>query len=164
MNPFPFNDQGANFSKYDVDAVQFGKRRTCRGAIQLPVSLGTRPLDCRSLAPIEQPELDPCRVRETPHKAVQRIYFPHQMTLAESADGRVARHRSRVVRTHGDQRDLYTHPGGGRGSFQPGVARAYDQHIIMFHVKHLLADAEAGEDLIKVVIRRDASNHLTQAM
>ena len=86
------------------------------------------------------------------------------MTLAKPTDGRVARHRSRIVSTHGDQRDLYTHPGGRSGSFQAGVPRTYDQHIIMFHVKHLLADAEAGEDLIKVVIRRNASNHFTQAM
>lgn len=122
-----------------------------------------RPLNRRSLAAIEQAELDARGISKPTHYAIKRIHLTNQMAFAQTADSRIAGHRSRIIQSHGNQYNTGTHPRCSGRSFQACMARTYDKNIIMFHVKHLLADAEAREDLIKVVIRRNTSNHLTQA-
>jgi len=52
------------------------------------------------------------------------------MTLAEAADGRVARHRADLIGPHCDQRNLRAHAGRCRSCFAPGVATADDNNIM----------------------------------
>ncbi|SDL45932.1 hypothetical protein SAMN04487971_11136 [Paracoccus chinensis] len=108
--------------------------------------------------------MDACRIRKPAHYAIKCINFTDEMALSKTSDGRIAGHRSGIVQSHGNQCNTDSHPRGSCRSFQTSVTCAYDQYIIMFHVKHLLADAEAGEDLVKVIIGCDASNHLAQSI
>src|SRR5688572_25332885 len=55
-------------------------------AIELAVGLCSRAADSRSLPPIEQAKLDAGAVSHTTHEPVQRIDFPNQMALAQTAD------------------------------------------------------------------------------
>src|SRR5205807_368434 len=90
--------------------------------VKLAVGLRARAADGRALAAVEYPELDPGLVGDAAHQAIERIDLTHQMTLAEAADRRVARHRPDRRESVGHQRDLGAHPGGGGSSFAAGVA------------------------------------------
>ena len=46
----------------------------------------------------------PRGIRDAPHQPVQRVNLPNQMTLAESADCRIAGHRADSRKAMGDQR------------------------------------------------------------
>ena len=61
-------------------------------AIELAVGLGARSAHRRTLGAVEQAELDSGLIGDAAHQPVQRIDLAHQMTLAESADGRIAGH------------------------------------------------------------------------
>ena len=52
--------------------------------IELAVGLGPRPSDRRSLAPVEQPELDSGLVGHPAHQAVERVDLPDQVALAQT--------------------------------------------------------------------------------
>ena len=72
--------------------LRLGNRRLHGVAIKLPIGLGARPMHGRPFAPIEQAKLNPSLVGDAAHQPVQRIYFAHQMTLADTANRRIARH------------------------------------------------------------------------
>src|SRR5262249_55518759 len=61
-------------------------------AIELSIGLRARASDGRSLAAIEQPELDASAIRSAPHNAVKRIDLADKMALGQAANSRVARH------------------------------------------------------------------------
>ena len=64
------------------------------GGVKLAVGLRTRTAHGRPLAAVEHAELNAGRASATAsHQAVERIDLADQMTLAEAADRRVARHR-----------------------------------------------------------------------
>ena len=63
------------------------------GRIAGAIGLGTRPAHRRALAAIEHPELDAAAIGHAAHQAIERIDLAHQMTLAETADRRIAGHR-----------------------------------------------------------------------
>jgi len=60
--------------------------------IELAVGLRARTAHRRSLAAVEDAELDPCPVDRPAHDAVERIDLTHEMPLAETADCGIARH------------------------------------------------------------------------
>ena len=63
-----------------------------RRTVELAIRLRPRPLHCRPARPIEQPELNPRRIRDPAHQPVERIDLAHEMALAEPPDRRIARH------------------------------------------------------------------------
>ena len=77
------------------NSVRFGWFSSVRAdglPIELPVRLGARGAHRRALAGIQDAELDAGAVRGARHGAAQGIDLPHQMALADAADGGVAAH------------------------------------------------------------------------
>ena len=65
-----------------------------RQAVEFAIGLGARTLDGRSLATVENAELNPGSVGGARHQPVEGVDFAHQMALAEPADRGVARHHA----------------------------------------------------------------------
>jgi hypothetical protein len=61
-------------------------------AIKRPVRLCTWSPYSRALPAIQNPELYPGRVRRAGHNSIQRVDLAHKMSLAQSANGRIAGH------------------------------------------------------------------------
>ena len=74
-----------------------------RRRIEAPIRLSTRPAHGRTLAAVEHAELNAAEIGDPAHVAVERIDLADQMTLAQAADRRVARHRADRVEAMGDQ-------------------------------------------------------------
>ena len=127
INHFPLNN---------IQPRLPAQQRLYRQPVQLAVRLGAWPLNGRTLAPVQQPELNPRRIGRQPHKPIQRINFAHQMALAQTTDCRVARHRPNRCPRHRHKRRFRPHARRGRSRLSPRMAAANHDHIILFHVKH----------------------------
>ena len=99
------------------------------GAVERPVGLGARALHGGALGAVEEAELDPGRVGDAAHQAVERIDLAHQMALAEAADGGIAGHLADGGEAVGDEDRASAHARGRGGGLAPGVAAADDDHI-----------------------------------
>jgi hypothetical protein len=130
-------------------------------AIELPVCLGARSLDCWSLASVEEPELDARPIRHAAHDAVERIDFAHKMPLAQTPDCRVAGHDANAFPRKRDENHARASARRCMGCIRTGMAATDHNHDWprLFHVKHrfLLANAEIGEDFIKNMLDIHAS-------
>ena len=82
------------------------------------------PAHRRTLAAVEDAELDAAAIGDAAHQAVQRVDLAHQMALAEPADRRIAGHRADGREAMGHQRGLRAHAGGRGRGFAAGVAAA----------------------------------------
>ena len=129
-------------------------------AVDGAIGLGAGTLDGGALAAVQEAELNPGEVGDTAHDAVHRVDLAHEVALAETADGGVAGHDADIGAAQGDERGARAHAGGGMGCFGSGVSATDDDDIeIMFHVKHpLLADAEAGENLVEDILDIDPAH------
>ena len=68
----------------------------------------------------------PAAIGDAAHQPIERIDLAHQMSLAEPADRRVARHRADGLEAMRDERRPRAEPRRGGGSFAPGVPAADD--------------------------------------
>ena len=97
--------------------------------VEPAVGLRPRTADRRTLATVEDAELNPPGIRHPAHQAVERIDLPDQMALAEPADCRVAGHSADGRKAVRDQGGLGAHACGcGRG-LTAGVPTTYDDDI-----------------------------------
>ena len=124
-----------------------GQEGLDRLPIEPAVGLGSRAAHGRSLAAVEDPELDAAPVDRPGHDPVQRIDLADQVTLAEASDRGVAGHGPDGVAAMGDERRPGAHPGCRGRRFRPGMAAADHHNVVdhefnftprMFHVKHPL--------------------------
>ncbi len=99
------------------------------GGVKLAVRLGARSADRRTLAAVQHPKLDPAGIGDPAHQTVQGIDLADQMTLAETADGGIAGHRSDGRETMGHQGRLGAHPRSRARGFAAGVAAADDDDV-----------------------------------
>ncbi len=125
-------DQIGGFTGDYSETNDRGEFSLHRLPVQLPVRLGARPANSRSFTTIEQPELYPGPIGNTPHKAVERIDFTNQMALADAADGRIARHFTDFRRILGDQRYTSAKPRRCRCGLAAGMS-ATDHHYVVCH-------------------------------
>ena len=95
----------------------------------LPVRLGARRPDRRSLAGIQRAELDPGFVRGARHRAPERIDLAHQVSLADTADGWVAAHLAERLDALRQQQCPRAHAGRGERRLGAGVTTADDDDI-----------------------------------
>ena len=100
------------------------KSRAHGAAIQPAVGLGARATHRRPFASVQQLEMNAGRVRHLAHQAVKGIDLANQMSLADPADRRVARHLAQCCKVVCQQQRSRAHAGGGRGSLTPGMAAA----------------------------------------
>ena len=76
----------------DFQVYRGFQRRPHSLAIKFAVGLGAGPSHRRTLAPIEDAELDSGGIGDAPHQPVGGIDLAHQVALADPADGGIARH------------------------------------------------------------------------
>ena len=116
----------------EIQALLIFERVLEAELISLLVTLRTRPAYARPLGRIEHTTLDGGGVSVESHRAAEGIDLTDHVPFRQPADCRVARHLAdgvKVLREHGD---FGTHPGGGKGGFDPGMTRADDQHVVSF--------------------------------
>jgi hypothetical protein len=114
--------------------------------------LGARALYRWPFPSVQQAELDPRAVRNTPHDAIHGVNLAHKVALPKSTNSRVARHYTDAVERQGNKRRTHPHSRSGMRSLGPRVPATDHNDIIlrMFHVKHsLLSNAKAAEYLIE---------------
>ena len=97
--------------------------------IKLAVGLGARAAHGRAFAAVQNAELDAAGVGDAAHEAVQGIDFPHQMALAEPANGRIAGHGADGRESVRHQGRFRAHAGAGSRGFTAGMAAADDDDV-----------------------------------
>ena len=113
-----------------------------RAPIELPVGLGARSLDGRTLAAVEDAKLDAGLVGGARHHAIQRVDLAHQMSLAKAADRRVAGHFADRRETMGHQRGQGAERAAAVAASHPAwpppmtMTSNLIQSVRLFHVKH----------------------------
>jgi hypothetical protein len=86
-----------------------------------------------TFAPVQDAKLDAAPIGGTAHQTVQGIDLTNQMTLAEAANGRIARHRAHGGETVGQECGFGAHPRGcGRG-FTAGVTPTDHNDVERIH-------------------------------
>ena len=100
-----------------------------RRAIEPAIGLCPRPANGRSLRAIEQAKLNAGAIGDTAHQTIQGVDLTHQMTFAQSADGRIAGHLS-------DRRECMREQGGAgakprcrRSRLHAGMPATHHDHI-----------------------------------
>src|SRR6516164_634193 len=118
---------GLTFNDVNVGGRAHG---TLHGTgVKLSISLSPRPSNGWTFTSIENPELDSSLIGNTAHKSVQSINLTHEMSLAEPANCRVARHGPDRCKSVRDQGCLSAHPRGGSSCFAACVSSTNDNHI-----------------------------------
>src|SRR6266487_2893005 len=98
--------------------------------IGLLVALSPRSPNRGTLFCIEHSELESSHVRGLAHLSSERINFPRQVTLRQSANGRVAGHLTDRVRVDSQQQRLTAHSSGSECGFDPSVSGSHHDHVI----------------------------------
>ncbi len=106
----------------------------CR-SIELPVRLRPRSAHSRTLAAVEgMRKLDAGRIRDAAHHAIERIDLAHgEMTLADAADGRVARHLADGPELVRQQQRPGTKARRSRSRLAAGMASTNDNDVERVH-------------------------------
>ena len=126
----PFGDQQIVGLGFDDLEIRRGANCGLHGLrIELAVGLGARAAHGRAFAAVQDAELDAAGIGDAAHEAVQGIDFPHQMALAEAADGRIAGHGADGGESVRHQRRSRAHAGAGGRGFAAGVAAADDDDV-----------------------------------
>ena len=106
----------------------------------LSVALAARTPHSRSLALVEQAELDSAAVRDDTHLSSQRINLTHDLSLCDTAYGRIATHLRDLVHVHRDQQGLTAHAGSCTRRFTTGMTGADYYHIVSeIHIIYLFS-------------------------
>jgi hypothetical protein len=100
-----------------------------RPAVQLPVCLDTRTLNCGALAPIKHPTVNRRTICCTSHEAIEYIEFANQVPFAHAAYRRIARHLSDVRRLERYQSHASTTSRCGGCRLATRVPRANNKNI-----------------------------------
>src|SRR5262245_2637782 len=93
-NPAVLENQVVGFGLDNLEAWNSADRGLHGSRVKLAVGLSARASHSGPFAAVQDPELDSAKVGDATHETVKRINFPNQMTLAEPANGGIARHRS----------------------------------------------------------------------
>ena len=107
------------------------------GLVEHPVGLRARRPHGRSLAGIQDAELDAGLVRRQGHGTPERIDLAHQVALADATDGGIAAHLPQGFDVVGEQQGLGTHAGGRQCRLGAGMAATDDDDVEFFGIKHV---------------------------
>ena len=93
-------------------------------AVATLVRLGARRPHCRTSAPIQQLELNACRVSGESHQPTERVDLPDEMPLCSPTDSGVARHLRDGVPRQRAETDMTPPACRRKRGFDAGMARA----------------------------------------
>ena len=97
--------------------------------IEKPVGLPARRPDGGTLAAIQDTKLDARFIGGNRHGAAKRVDLFDEVSLADPADRRIARHLAQCFDAVREQERLAPHSRAGERSFGAGVAAADDDDI-----------------------------------
>ena len=106
------------------------------GLVQQPVRLCPGGTYRRPLARVEYAEMDTRPVRRPRHQPTQRIHFLHQVTLANTANGRVAAHLSQGIDIVGEQQCACAHACRRQCCLGASMAAADNDDLIFLRMQH----------------------------
>jgi hypothetical protein len=122
-------DQPSNRALNGLQVWVLFEERSCRSSVESPIALCTWRPYCRTLAPVEHPELKHGEIRSSPHYSAKRIHLAHDGSFRDSAYRRVARHLADGLERARDE----TYPGiqasGCDCGFSSGVTSSDDDYI-----------------------------------
>ena len=146
------NDGQVRMSQDLILNCAFVKRAVC---------LGPRALYRRALPPVQQPKLNPRPIRCPPHNAIERVNLANKVPFSESTNRGIAGHHPDFRRIKRNQNRAHTHPRSGMRRINASMSATNDDNfkIRMFHVKHLLPEAEARENIIEHRLYIDLSKN-----
>ncbi len=121
---FPLNDAQPRLSR---------KRLLHEAAIELAVHLRSGPAHSRTLAPVEQAELDTGFVGNPAHQTIQSIDLAHEMTLAQPANGGIAAHLADGGEFVRDESRTGANSGSSSRCLAPGMPAADNYDIEFVH-------------------------------
>ena len=98
-------------------------------AVELAVGLRARALHRRPLGAVQHAELDARLIDNAAHQPIECIDLAYEMTLAEAADGRVARHLADGLEFMRDKRCARTHACGRCGCLAAGVPASNNDDV-----------------------------------
>ncbi len=107
-----------------------GEQVLHRRPIEFAVGLGAGPAHGRALGQVEGAELDAGPVDGPAHDAVQGVDLADQVALAQTADGRIARHLADRLDPMGQKQGAGAQARGRRRGFTAGMAAAHYDHVI----------------------------------
>ena len=135
-DPVAFHDQVIDGLLEDRQVGLILEAATDRLPIEHPVCLRARGTHSRSLARVQDAELDAGLVRCFGHRPAQRVDLLDQMPLADAPDGRIARHLAECLHAVGQQQRARTHARGGKrrlGASVPATDHDYFEHVWIVH-------------------------------
>jgi hypothetical protein len=87
-------------------------------------------LNGRTFRAVEQSELNSSLIGDASHQTIESIDLPNEMTFAEAADCRIARHFADGGELVRDEPGSRAHASGCSGSLGARVPASYDDDII----------------------------------
>jgi hypothetical protein len=97
--------------------------------IELPVGLGPRATHSWAFSAIENTELNPAKIGDSAHKAVQSVDFPNQMAFSKPANGWITGHSANSAKPVGYEGRFCPDTGSRSRSFTTSVAAANDNDV-----------------------------------
>ncbi len=71
------------------------------------------------------------------HYSPQGIHLFHQVTFADTTNGRITAHLSQGINVVGQQQSAGTHTRRRQRRLGPGMATPHNNHIVTIGMKHL---------------------------
>ena len=93
------------------------------------VALNPAGSNSRPSRSVQATKLDGGRIRDARHLSTQRIDLPHDLALAQTADGRVARHLSHTLPIDRQEQGVHPKPRRSQRGLATGMARAHHHHL-----------------------------------
>ena len=94
------------------------------------VGLGSWAPHRRPLAAVEHAELDGRAVGDDAHHATKRIYLPHNLSLSDTTDGRIAAHLRNLVHVMSDEQSVCSHARSSTSRFTTGMAGTNHNDVV----------------------------------
>ena len=132
-HPAAVQSESRSLARDQYEIVEPGQFMLDESLEQFAVRLNPRALHRAALGPIEHPIMDRRSIGGAPDQTVERIDFPHEVPLAQPADGRIAAHRTDGFQVEADQPDPHTHARCDRGCLATGMAATHDKNIETGH-------------------------------
>src|SRR6185436_12031467 len=128
-NPALVNHKTADSHFDDTQIILVADFLLHASPVKFTIRLGPWPAHCWSLGTVEQTELNSSAVSNPAHQAIKGIDLAHQMPLAQSANGRIARHLANGRKLVRDKSRVCTKPRRSRRGFNTRMAAADDNDI-----------------------------------
>ncbi len=136
VDPLAFDDQVVDRLLEQVEIRLRLQRIAHRGLVQHPVGLRAGRPHRRALARVQGTKLDTAKIGGVRHQPTQGIDLAYQVTLADTADRRIAAHRAEGLDAVRQQQGTHAHARSRQRGLGAGMAAADHDHVIAVCMEH----------------------------